>query len=342
MLLVPLLLAAGAPRGLGVEYEDDLCTTDADCLPLESAEHTGCVDDGAEPVHGCIPGRWLNLACNNGRCMTQPSCNKDHDCMIGRICNEDHRCVLGEQGCVEYIDDGSARYRDDIHCQRTTNNREEPSVIAQALNAAFDSESSGVLIHVLDGATEQTQRYKLCVDTRDPGCALAGDHGDLYDRPMPVCGRGAFSVVNKLAWSAEAQLLDGPWVPEEDEGGGRPPSPLIIATDVMLRTATCLFPGDAKHGLRAANGCGRSVSATCAANCGSASAACAAAAADEPIWCSQPGQFFDDGCAMRGTELPGMLEQFGSAWASGRAELDQDEMHWTTAVIDASTWNAAL
>ena len=229
--------------------------------------------------------------------------------------------------------------------------------MAQNLNAAFDSETSGVLIHVLDGATEQTQHYKFCENSLDPGCSAAGGSGGrrrlpetsggFYDKP-PVCGRTAFSVVNKLAWSEEEQQLQGPWAHEEaglevvgDEV--EPPSPLIIATDVMLQTATCLFPGDAKPGRRTANGCGRSVSATCAANCGPAPAACAAAGADEPVWCSQPGQFFDDGCAMPGTELPGMLEQFDSAWSSARAELHMGgEVQWTTAVIDASTWNAAL
>ena len=270
-LLVPLLLAQGA-----MSAEEHACSVDADCDSWEADSPgpilngvAGCVDDGE---YGCQAGRWMNRSCQRGRCMWEPSCRKDHHCIITQICNEDRRCVPGVQGCVEDLNDP------DNACHRTTQAREEPSVVAQDLNAAFDSETSGVLIHVLDGATEQTQHYKFCENSLDPGCSAAGGSGGrrrlpetsggFYDKP-PVCGRTAFSVVNKLAWSEEEQQLQGPWAHEEtglevvgDEV--EPPSPLIIATDVMLQTATCMFPGDAKPGRRTANGCGRSVSATCA------------------------------------------------------------------------------
>ena len=127
-LLLPLqlLLAQGAMS------DEHSCSSDADCDSWEAGSPgpivngvAGCVDDGH---YGCQAGRHMNRSCQRGRCMWEPSCRKDHDCIITQICNEDRRCVPGVQGCVEDLNDP------DNACHRTTQAREEPSVVAQKLN----------------------------------------------------------------------------------------------------------------------------------------------------------------------------------------------------------------
>lgn len=179
--------------------EPQRCVDDPECsdLPVGCQRDSDC--DQLTPPRYC----QLNGICDAagkcvGECMViRPPCHKDRDCPLDEICNTANACVAGTQGCEE-------RFAGDPDCPRSAGDALDPAAVASDLNQRFLSDTTGVLVHWLDGTTEQETGWQFCTDTTDPGCDPSPGNAQPGPdmRPPPprtvTCGRSAFSVLNHL------------------------------------------------------------------------------------------------------------------------------------------------
>ena len=256
-----LLLAAALPAAAEEETETgyvptrsaNTCVEDLDCDDQQTC-------DLSQPCPGCAQGG--DCACEGVCVEPVVPCQEDHECRIDQICDENHVCVLGTPGCEE----GDAGDRDpqaSAGCHRIAATALDPATVAATLNARFIDDLSGVLIHFVDGATEQETKWQFCTDVTDPGCADGTVDANAVDDPdEPVgpepprtttCGRSAFSVLNHYAWSYDTSSIDT-WQPKQREAyyvvNPMPPAPGFVGNTAMLAAVTCFFPGDADSGRR--------------------------------------------------------------------------------------------